>query len=188
MRQDQTDFVILGLLNHEPMTGYDIKKRIDGSIQYFWNAGFGQIYPALKRLEERKFVAKKEIHGNKTPDRKLYSITSTGSEALLGWLNEPASKEYMRFEILLKLFFGSAIGPLENINRIEDFRARYQKIQNTMLLFEKDLKKNINDSPDHLYYLLTVLFGKKLYSAYVEWADEAELLLKKSIAKSGKKI
>jgi DNA-binding PadR family transcriptional regulator len=188
MRQDQTDYVILGLLNHEPMTGYDIKKRIDGSIQYFWNAGFGQIYPALKRLEVRKFVVKEEIHGDKTPDRKLYSITGSGREALLGWLNEPGSKEYLRFEILLKLFFGSTIGPQENMNRIKDFRERYQKIHSTIILFEKDLKKNISESTDHLYYMLTVLFGKKLYSAYLEWADEAEQLLKKSITKSGKKL
>ena len=36
----------------------------------------------------------------------------------------------------------------------------------------------MGDSPDHLYYYLTVLFGEKVYSAYLEWADEATDLLK----------
>ncbi len=30
------DMVILGLLAHEDLTGYDIKKRIDGAISLFW--------------------------------------------------------------------------------------------------------------------------------------------------------
>jgi len=30
------DMVILGLLSHEDLTGYDIKKMIDGAISFFW--------------------------------------------------------------------------------------------------------------------------------------------------------
>ena len=41
------DMVILGLQAHENLTGYDIKKRIDNSIRFFWKGSFGSIYPAL---------------------------------------------------------------------------------------------------------------------------------------------
>ena len=34
-REKKIDMVILGLLNHEELTGYDIKKRIDGAISFF---------------------------------------------------------------------------------------------------------------------------------------------------------
>ncbi|MDE6129590.1 MAG: PadR family transcriptional regulator, partial [Lachnospiraceae bacterium] len=44
------DMVILGLLSHEPLTGYDIKKRIDGAIRFFWKGSFGSIYPALNTM------------------------------------------------------------------------------------------------------------------------------------------
>ena len=36
------DVVILGLLAHEDLTGYDIKKRIDGAISFFWKGSFGR--------------------------------------------------------------------------------------------------------------------------------------------------
>ena len=55
-REKKIHVVILGLLNHEDLTGYDIKKRIDGAIRFFWNGSFGNIYPALKELEEDKMV------------------------------------------------------------------------------------------------------------------------------------
>ena len=35
------DMVIQGLLSHEDLTGYDIKKRIDGAISFFWKGSFG---------------------------------------------------------------------------------------------------------------------------------------------------
>ena len=36
-RVKRINMVILGLLNHEDLTGYDIKKRIDSSISFFFN-------------------------------------------------------------------------------------------------------------------------------------------------------
>ncbi len=34
----------VGLLHHELLSGYDIRKRIAASIGLFWDAGYGQIY------------------------------------------------------------------------------------------------------------------------------------------------
>ena len=59
------DMVILGLLEHENLTGYDIKKQIDGAINFFWKASFGSIYPALKDLEKNGLIKKiKEDYPN----------------------------------------------------------------------------------------------------------------------------
>ena len=49
-KERKIDMVILGLLSHEDLTGYDIKKRIDGAISFFWKGSFGNIYPALKDI------------------------------------------------------------------------------------------------------------------------------------------
>ena len=50
------DLVILGLLAHDDLTGYDIKKRIDGAISFFWKGSFGSIYPALGAMEKDGLV------------------------------------------------------------------------------------------------------------------------------------
>jgi len=41
---------LLGFLAYGAMTGYDLKKNMDSSTQFFWHAGLSQIYPALKRV------------------------------------------------------------------------------------------------------------------------------------------
>ena len=45
--EKKIDYVLLGLLCHESLTGYEIKKRLDTRLRLFWSASFGSIYPAL---------------------------------------------------------------------------------------------------------------------------------------------
>jgi DNA-binding PadR family transcriptional regulator len=176
-RDNKTIYAILGLLNHEDLTGYDIKKRIDISLSLFWNIGFGQIYPTLKVLVKDELVIKKE-EVNDSRKKIVYSITDKGREELKKWLLIPVEKEYVKYEILLKLFFGSAMSPDNNIKLIEEFQDRNKNGLDTLKLFKKELSKILDQDDAHVYYYLTVLFGEKIYNAYMEWSEEAIKLLK----------
>ncbi|NJD01393.1 MAG: PadR family transcriptional regulator [Ruminiclostridium sp.] len=181
-KENTTVYAILGLLTHEAMSGYDIKKRIDISINKFWDIGYGQIYPTLRIMEKDGDVTKKTTTG-KGPDRIVYYITEHGRAKLTAWLSNPAGKEYVKYEILLKLFFGSLLPVEENIKKIKEFHIRSERNLKTMELFKGSLEKVLGESADHHYYLLTALFGVYVYKAYMDWADEAELLLQKLISK-----
>lgn len=176
-KENKTLYAILGMLSHEDLTGYDIKKRIDNSIRFFWDAGFGQIYPNLKILEKDGLVTKRVEAGENRPDRIIYSITETGREELKNWLAAPVGEQHVRYEILLKLFFGSLLPAEENIKKIDEFRNKNQVLLETMLGFKTCLREALKENGDHLYYLLTVLLGEKIYRAHMEWADEATKLL-----------
>ena len=73
-REKKIDMVILGLLSHEDLTGYDIKKRIDGAISFFWKGSFGNIYPALKDMESQKLITK-ETSTSGGREKITYHIT-----------------------------------------------------------------------------------------------------------------
>lgn len=176
--ENKTAYAILGLLNHEPLSGYDIRKRIDGSIGLFWDAGFGQIYPALKKLADKGLVEGKAEKSGGRPDKKIYRITEKGRKELEKWLVEPTAKEHVRYEILLKLFFGSLVDTERNIETIKEFRARYTGLLETLEGYERNLRLVLPKSQDHLYYLLTVRFGSHIYRAYLNWADEALEMLR----------
>lgn len=165
------------MLNHEDMTGYDIKKRIDNSLKYFWDAGFGQIYPGLRTLEGKGFVQRRSSAGNAGPERITYSITDRGRAELVKWLSSPVEKEQTRYEILLKLFFGAAAKKEDNIMIINEFRQRNAENLRLFEAYGSELKKILDQSDDHIYYYLTVLFGEKIMKAYLEWADEAASML-----------
>src|SRR5690242_7825213 len=77
--------VVLGLLSLGPRSGYDINTVVDRSTRFFWAASYGQIYPELKRLEEEGLV-EGEDQPNGGRNRRVYSLTAAGREALHDWL------------------------------------------------------------------------------------------------------
>jgi DNA-binding PadR family transcriptional regulator len=176
-KENTAIYAILGLLQHEDLSGYDIKKKIDMTISNFWDVGYGQLYPSLKVLEKDGFVTKIISDKSKGPSKIIYSITESGSRKLREWLSIPGEKEYVKYEILLKLFFGSLLPKAENINRITEFKEKNEEKLKLMNLFKKSLSDVFDDNPDHYYYYLTVLFGEHMYRAYALWAKEAVELL-----------
>jgi DNA-binding PadR family transcriptional regulator len=180
MKENKTAYAILGMLSHEAMTGYDLKKRIESSLSFFWNAGFGQIYPALTLLESQGYVTKATEVAEKRPKRIIYSITSQGLDELKSWLAAAVEKEDVKYEILLKLFFGRLSTVEKNIGIIDEFNSRNSQSLAVLQGFKANLEQVMNESEDHLYFYLTVLFGEKIFNAYLEWSSEAVEILRSS--------
>lgn len=176
-KQNTTRFILLGLLSHEDMSGYDMKKRMDIMVSSFWNVGYGQIYPTLAELEREGLIFKAAGAVSKGPQKNLYSITQAGREHLQAWLALPEEKEYTKYEILLKLFFSGSMPAADNVKRIQAFNERHRQNLGAILQFKSELAGILDTAPDHLYYYITVLFGEYVYKAYLQWADEALRLL-----------
>lgn len=176
-KENTTVYIILGLLNHEDLSGYDIKKRIDVMISGFWEVGYGQIYPTLAKLVTEELVVKQKGSGSKGPDKYIYAITGKGREVLREWVQLPGQKEYTKYEIMLKLFFGSLVPEESNLARIDEFKERHTQSLQMIQMFKRNLEPILHTEKDHLYYFLTVLFGEHVYKAYLAWAEEAKELL-----------
>ena len=184
MKDNMTRYAILGLIRHEPLSGYDIKKRAGGGLGFFWSAGFGQIYPTLRRLEEEGLVTKKTAAG-KNADRILHSISKKGIQELEKWLKLPAEKETIKSEFVLKLFFSGGLGTEQNLMAVADIRKNGEEKLAILEGYENSLRAELAKSAghsggndDHLNFLLAVLYGKALYAASLKWAKEAESMLR----------
>ena len=174
--EKKIDCVILGLLSHEELTGYEIKKRMDTTLRYFWSASYGSIYPALNDLVNRGLVTKREDTENKR-NKLIYTITNDGRNYLKKWLTLPVEKDELRYETLLKLFFGNEQGTEQAIAHVKTFEKKFEQELLHLLEMEKILNENLNEDAAHKYYLLTVQFGIKTYRAYLEWCKGAETFL-----------
>jgi len=174
--EKKLDRVILGLLSHEELTGYEIKKRMDTALKYFWGASYGSIYPTLSGLVERGLANKREAGENKR-NKLIYTITEEGRLYLKEWLRQPVEKDELRYETLLKLFFGNEGGPEQALRHIKAFREKVGQELPYLLGAEKVLKEHLAQDTAHKYYLLTVEFGIRTYRTYLEWCEEAERLL-----------
>ena len=47
---------LLGLINYQPTTGYELKATFNRSIHFFWNATLPQIYRTLNQMEKKGWL------------------------------------------------------------------------------------------------------------------------------------
>lgn len=80
---------ILGLLTHQPMSGYDIKQFLASLGWLVGSPSFGAIYPALHALLKDGLVTVQVLSYENKPPRKIYTITEEGEQALREWITQP---------------------------------------------------------------------------------------------------
>jgi len=71
---------MLRKIGKEPCYGYEILQDIDSKTSGAWRPGAGSVYPILKKLVADGYI--KADEGVKGEDRKVYSITQKGVDAL----------------------------------------------------------------------------------------------------------
>ena len=111
--------VCLGMLTDGPASGYDMKKCFESTFGHFFPAGYGSIYPALATLARDGLVELEEIPQESKPDRKVYSITSNGRDALDKALTNPNPTHRVRSEFLAMMCFAHLMSD-EQINEVID--------------------------------------------------------------------
>ncbi len=100
-------FTLLGLLALEPASGYDLKRTIERSTYFIWNATGPQIYSTLRKLREEGHITSKALPQTGKPDKEIHTITEDGRTALQDFMNEPIRASVTRDEVLLRIFFGN---------------------------------------------------------------------------------
>lgn len=177
-KERKIDMVILGLLCHENLTGYDIKKQIDNGISFFWKGSFGNIYPSLNAMEKDGRIVKVTNQQNTGGREKiLYSITDAGKASLETWLKDEKATNDLKYETILKLFFGGNVDSSVSLHSIEKFEQGIRKDLQILNFYKSNLER-VLEVREHVYFYLTVCFGIETYEAYLRWCDMAKKTLK----------
>jgi DNA-binding PadR family transcriptional regulator len=169
------EHAILGFLNYEPMTGYDIKKMVDMSVSHFWPAVQSQIYKTLFRMESDGWLTVETIPQEPRPPRKVYSITETGKDELFRWLETPQPPAEVRLAWLIQVFFAGQLSDEKIIALLEHQLAIYRKrLQGFSAIPEENRETMSADDPrDRFFWLLTIDFGVANAIAQTRWLEEA---------------
>ena len=115
----------LGVLSRGEFSGYEIRKQFEeGPFAHFQEAGFGSIYPSLKRLTEDGLVSCIEHQQDSKPDKKVYRITPKGREALFEAINQDPGPDKLRSDFLFVFFFSDLLTPGQ-VDRLIDRRIAH---------------------------------------------------------------
>jgi PadR family transcriptional regulator AphA len=175
-RENRTRYVVLGMLGAAPMTGYGLRKAIEGSVGHFWQESYGQLYPTLRALASEGLVEARATRGGPGRGGATYHVTSRGRAALAEWLSVPPVLEPQRNELLLKVFFAGAVPAEITARNLEEVAAQLRAQRGALEAIAAQLEAvpERRRHPDSPYWRLTLDFGLEFYGSALAWIERAQ--------------
>jgi DNA-binding PadR family transcriptional regulator len=165
---------LLAALYDASCSGYDLAKKFDGSVGFFWSASHQQIYRELTKLEEQSYISAAVVQQTNRPDKKVYEVTTSGQNYLRDWISQPSTVPAIKDELLVKLFAGDLAEPTMILCELEHHRAQHQDILDTYKAIEQQLFQNVPElSRNRRYQYLTLRLGIRLETEWLAWYAEA---------------
>lgn len=171
-KNGKSQYAILGMLALlKTSSGYDLKKKMESTTQYFWKETFSSIYPVLEDLENQKLITKVDTPHKNERKRNVYALSDEGRNVLEDWLRQTPEDVQLRSELLLKLFFGNMTSIAVNIQHIENQKKELESKLSIYQGFQKELSQL--DSLESLYWSITLDHGISQVSSSLNWCDRA---------------
>jgi PadR family transcriptional regulator, regulatory protein AphA len=127
VRLSPISYVVLGVIGlRGPSTPYQLKQAIERSVRYFWPFPHSQLYGEPERLSRAGLLDQEVEEGGRR--RRVYSLTSSGQQALENWLKTPPGEVFeMRDMAVLQLFFSEFTSTAELVRLAKDQVRLYKE-------------------------------------------------------------
>ena len=175
---------ILVSLCEQSGSGYELARRFDRSIGYFWTATHQQIYRTLRTMEDDGWLSATLVVQHGRPDKKVYTVSDAGRAELARWIAEPltgrggALSDTRTRDVAVKLR-GAAFGdPAALRAQISALRTERAQLLDTYRGFEKAQFPDpsaLRDSALHQYLVLRG--GIRAEEGTIDWLDEVTAAL-----------
>ncbi|HWE90826.1 MAG TPA: PadR family transcriptional regulator [Pseudonocardiaceae bacterium] len=167
------EHAILVSLQERAGSGYELARRFDKSIGFFWTASHQQIYRTLKRMVELGWVAGAAVAQDGRPDKKVYEVAEAGRVELARWIAEPVEPITLRMDLAVKIrgaSFGDLSAVIAEIDRHREQHAArldgYREIE------KRDFADPHRLAGQALHQHLVLRGGIRAEQAALDWCDE----------------
>ncbi|HLS76124.1 MAG TPA: PadR family transcriptional regulator [Nocardia sp.] len=175
------EHALLVSLSERSGSGYELARRFDKSIGFFWTATHQQIYRVLKRMVESGWVDCESVAQAGRPDKKVYSVTAAGRAELTRWIAEPIDIEVPRSDLGVKIRGASLAGGggvaavCEELVRHRDFYAHRMEVLRAIEKRDFPAPDRLTGSTLHQYLVLRG--GIRTCAGYIDWCEEMLAIL-----------
>ncbi len=170
------DVIILGFLSYSSFTGYEIKKLIDTSTNFFWHAKLSQIYTRLKALESEEYISSILENSDSGPDKRVYSILPKGRNRFVSLMVRSPDDTLLRKDpFLVRVFFSGSLTDEQIrvilLNQRLEVEKELQRIDDVNPEIEKREDKNPMLKRASRFWKYTNSFGIEYYRMYQKWLE-----------------
>lgn len=169
---NNTQYMLLGLLAREDLSGYEMKQQINSRITPFYKINNNQLYPSLAKLEVAGLIELQAIEQvSYRPARKIYRITSAGIERLKAWVLElPEPGDWDIF--LLKQYSAWLVEANQIIQLIKKTKEHHERILHDYVEKIAGMQERNPAAKDPLFSSIAVIeMGIGFEKACIEWCD-----------------
>jgi PadR family transcriptional regulator, regulatory protein AphA len=166
--------VILGLLQQQERTGYDLKTEcFDQSIAHLWPADQAQIYRTLDKLESQGWiVCTVEIQRDR-PNRKVYRITPDGEAEFIRWLQTHQPLPILREPLLVQLHFAAQLPNQAIVDLLkQELETRRKKLAACEAIDSPSLDDPMALREQTMHRLVLELVAQR-EQTYLDWLSHA---------------
>jgi len=173
-RLPATAYVVLGLVSVRPTTGHDLASFAERSIGQFFSLTRSHIYSELDRLCRLGLLDATEIEQERFPTKRVYDITSDGTEVLSAWLEDPdLPHQRQRNLFLVKVFFGDRMSAAR-VGEMLDSYARAARARRDRLT---EVVDRLAERPQSTFRRATAMLGVSQAQATLDWVEQVRPLL-----------
>ena len=182
-------YAILSLIARTPLSGYDIAREMRRPHSFFYGqAQYSQIYPELARLEQAELLTSQLVDQQGKPDKKLYTLSAQGLQALQEWVVAPTAIQEVRSPFLIKAHSLWVVDPRR---ATEQFRVHEQQHRAILLVYEADLAEMEERYGQDIVMMqaprfgdyVTVTLGVQYERAYLAWLRQIITVLEQRISR-----
>lgn len=155
-------------------SGYDLARRFDKSIGYFWRATHQQIYRELARMEKAGWISSEAAPDGGRTRKKIYQVLDAGRAELERWARKPAPLVDMRDEFMVRLRADAVIGPLGLHAEVERRLALHAtKLAAYRAIENRDFPACLVLTREARIQHLILQTGIMYEQSWVHWCEEA---------------
>ena len=168
-RSTTLDYIILGILQQEPLTGYRIRKSFEETALGNFGGSPGTIYPALNRLTKNGMVVKIPIAQT---EKFQFSMTDLGLKMLKEWLGKTPEKEEIQKNLnLLILKFAFMDPHIDRYHKLDFLQHLLNESQDYLDELENFYIHEKDSMP--LNAQLSFEYGLLSYTTTISWCENA---------------
>lgn len=166
------DNIILGLLLLGSRTIYQLRERINKGLNLMYSSSMGSIQSAIKKLLKLEYITYRETVDN-GKYKKIYSITNSGKQYFLKWVNSPVEIQNAKNPELTKIYFMGFANKEKRISAIEKYISQLEEQYETLTIIceEADnIKASTKEEQDIIFYqFATARYGRDFIKFNIEW-------------------
>ncbi len=164
--------VLLTSLLEKPSTGFELARRFDRSMGFFWNATHQQIYRELNGMLKKGWISTLEEQAANSR-KKTYQVEQLGRIELAAWIEQQSEPAQLRDDLMVRLRAEAQLDGNTILPELERHLSIHkEKLSLYQAIHDKDFKNSEPTNRVLFIHKMILELGIITESEWIKWLEQ----------------